>query len=116
MNQTPHSLLCKLRQPAGAAAATDWERFVELFTPLLAAWALRLTRDPHSAADLVQDVFVILVRKLPDFATAGAIATRPRRRPPPFRPSSSRTCQAAPTTTRLPSASTRPTWSSKPCG
>src|SRR5262249_55162977 len=40
---------------------------VELFTPLLYEWARRLTPNEAEAADLVQDVFVRLVRALPQF-------------------------------------------------
>lgn len=64
MNSTPASLLERLRQPAEEAA---WERFVDLYTPLLYHWARRLGLQQSDAADLVQDVFVELVQKLPDF-------------------------------------------------
>jgi RNA polymerase sigma-70 factor (ECF subfamily) len=65
---TPVSLLQRLRL-AGAAerTAAAWQEFVELFTPLLYSWARRLGLQPSDSCDLVQDVFVILVRKLPDF-------------------------------------------------
>jgi RNA polymerase sigma-70 factor (ECF subfamily) len=65
MNTTPVSLLERLRQPAEQAA---WTRFVDLYTPLLYAWARRLGLQPQDAADVVQEVFVVLVRKLPEFA------------------------------------------------
>ena len=61
---TPASLLERLRQPAAPAA---WNRFVELYTPVLYAWTRRLGLQPADAADLVQDVFTILVQKLPTF-------------------------------------------------
>ena len=64
MTTTPASLLEQLRGPVDQAA---WTRFVRLYTPLLWAWARRLGLDPADAADLVQDVFVVLVKKLPDF-------------------------------------------------
>ena len=61
---TPASLLERLRDPAADDA---WVRFVDLYSPLLYSWAYRVgLRDPD-AADLVQDVFVLLVRKLPEF-------------------------------------------------
>jgi RNA polymerase sigma-70 factor (ECF subfamily) len=53
-----------LRQPDEQAA---WERFVQLYTPLLYQWARRLGLQGQDAADLLQDVFTVLVRKLPDF-------------------------------------------------
>src|SRR5262245_43331242 len=64
MVPTPVSLLERLRQPADAAA---WERFVELYTPCIYAWARRAGLPPDDAADLVQDVFALLVTKLPAF-------------------------------------------------
>jgi RNA polymerase sigma-70 factor (ECF subfamily) len=64
MDTTPASLLERLRQPNQANA---WERFVELYTPLLMYWARRRGLHPQDAADLVQDVFTVLVEKLPEF-------------------------------------------------
>jgi len=62
---TPASLLERLRQPASERA---WVRFVQLYTPLLFFWVRRLGLQEADAADLVQDVFTVLVRKLPEFA------------------------------------------------
>jgi RNA polymerase sigma-70 factor (ECF subfamily) len=62
--ETPVSLLERLRQPADQAA---WGQFVDLYTPLLFSWARRADLSETDAADLVQDVFAILVRKLPEF-------------------------------------------------
>jgi RNA polymerase sigma-70 factor (ECF subfamily) len=64
MPSTPVSLLEKLRQPNPAEA---WERFVELYTPLLYHWCRQLGLSTSEAADLVQDVFVVLIQKLPGF-------------------------------------------------
>ena len=64
MNTTSVSLLERLRQPDQPRA---WERFVELYTPLLLFWARRRGLQPQDAADLVQDVFTVLVQKLPEF-------------------------------------------------
>lgn len=58
------SLLDRLRTPN---QATAWDRFVELYTPLLFHWARQLGQQDSDAADLVQDVFLILWRTLPDF-------------------------------------------------
>jgi RNA polymerase sigma-70 factor (ECF subfamily) len=65
MHTTPSSLLRRLRQPGDQAA---WDRLVELYTPLLYYWACRLGLQESDAADLVQNVFVQLLRKLPDFS------------------------------------------------
>jgi RNA polymerase sigma-70 factor (ECF subfamily) len=40
---------------------------VRLYTPLLFHWSRRLGLQDQDAADLVQDVLIVLVRKLPDF-------------------------------------------------
>jgi RNA polymerase sigma-70 factor (ECF subfamily) len=64
MESTSASLLERLRHPEDPAA---WSRLVELYTPLLFHWAQRLGLQSADAADLVQDVFVLLVRKLPEF-------------------------------------------------
>jgi RNA polymerase sigma-70 factor (ECF subfamily) len=64
MHTTSVSLLEPLRQPD---AHTAWERFVNFYTPLLFYWARRVDWQEPDAADLVQDVFVILLQKLPEF-------------------------------------------------
>jgi RNA polymerase sigma-70 factor (ECF subfamily) len=65
MQTTSVSLLERLRQPLDQSA---WERFVELYTPLLFHWAGRAWVQKSDAADLIQDVFQLLLRKLPEFA------------------------------------------------
>jgi RNA polymerase sigma-70 factor (ECF subfamily) len=67
MYTTSISLLERLRQPMDPA----WGRFVDLYAPLLHRWACRLNLSDGDAADLVQDVFVQLVRKLPEFRHDG---------------------------------------------
>jgi RNA polymerase sigma-70 factor, ECF subfamily len=64
VHTTSLSLLERLKQPA---AQESWARFVNLYTPLLFYWARRLGLQETDAADLVQDVFTALVKKLPDF-------------------------------------------------
>jgi RNA polymerase sigma-70 factor (ECF subfamily) len=64
MHTTSVSLLQRLRH---SATETDWVRFVNLYTPLFLYWARRLGLREPDAADLVQDVFALLVQKLPDF-------------------------------------------------
>lgn len=61
---TSHSLLESLRRPRADAA---WQRFVRLYTPVLLAWADRAGLQESDATDLVQEVFVILIEKLPEF-------------------------------------------------
>jgi RNA polymerase sigma-70 factor (ECF subfamily) len=64
MHTTSISLLERLRQPGQAEA---WARFVQLYTPLLLYWARRTGLQAQDAADLVQDVFAVLLVKLPEF-------------------------------------------------
>lgn len=64
MHTTSPSLLQRLRQPKAQDA---WERFVQLYTPLLYHWAHRLGIQNDDAADLVQDVLTLLIQKLPEF-------------------------------------------------
>jgi RNA polymerase sigma-70 factor (ECF subfamily) len=58
------SLIERLRQPQDVEA---WDWFVRLYTPLLYAWARSTGRQAADAADLVQEVLALLVRKLPTF-------------------------------------------------
>jgi RNA polymerase sigma-70 factor (ECF subfamily) len=64
MNTTSATLLERLRQPDEPDA---WARFVKLYTPLLYFWARRLGLQDQDAGDLVQEMFVTLVQKLPEF-------------------------------------------------
>jgi RNA polymerase sigma-70 factor (ECF subfamily) len=65
MHTTPVSLLLRLHRPSLEPEA--WPKFVELYTPLLFTCARRLGLRAQDAADLVQDVFTVLVQKLPEF-------------------------------------------------
>lgn len=71
MHTTPLSLLENLRAERLEVTKAAWARFADLYTPLLYGWACRLGLQQSDAADLVQDVFVILVRKLPAFRHDG---------------------------------------------
>jgi len=53
-----------MRQPAAEQA---WARFSELYTPLLYYWARSQRLTEADAADLVQEVFLVLVKTLPRF-------------------------------------------------
>lgn len=64
MFTTPVSLLERIRTDA---SATVWDKFVDLYSPLLVAWARRSGVGEHDVPDLVQDVFVALVEALPRF-------------------------------------------------
>ena len=64
IDTTPVSLLERVRQPGEQEA---WARFVDLYTPMLHGWARRLGLQEPDAADLIQEVFVVLLQKLPGF-------------------------------------------------
>jgi RNA polymerase sigma-70 factor (ECF subfamily) len=61
---TSLTLLQAVRDPADQGA---WLRFVQLYTPFLLRWARRTGLRESDAEDLIQDVFALLWRKLPDF-------------------------------------------------
>jgi RNA polymerase sigma-70 factor, ECF subfamily len=67
MDEYFDGLLERLRRCGSRA---DWERFVELYSPLLEHWARRLS-PPEDAADLVQDVLILVMQKLQSFAGGG---------------------------------------------
>jgi RNA polymerase sigma-70 factor, ECF subfamily len=61
---TSVSLLRRLQSAQDAAA---WERFVDLYTPIVFRWARRAGFQQAEASDLVQDVLMQLLRSLPSF-------------------------------------------------
>jgi RNA polymerase sigma-70 factor (ECF subfamily) len=52
-DSTSHTLLERVRLRDAAA----WRRFVELYGPVVFAWARRASLQTHDAADVVQEVF-----------------------------------------------------------
>jgi RNA polymerase sigma-70 factor (ECF subfamily) len=62
LDSTSATLLERLRQPDCHEA---WARFVQLYTPLLYYWARQVGVPRAEIDDLVQDVFVTLLQKLP---------------------------------------------------
>lgn len=64
MYTTSGTLLERLRSPADHAA---WERFVQLYTPFLYHCGRKFGLKEQNAADVVQDVFSLLLVKLQRF-------------------------------------------------
>ncbi|HEY1189769.1 MAG TPA: sigma-70 family RNA polymerase sigma factor [Gemmata sp.] len=64
MDTTSASLLRELHL---RPSERHWERFVKTYTPLLYQWSRARGLQDADAVDLVQDVFALLVRKLPEF-------------------------------------------------
>ena len=73
MQDTPISLLEQLHQPGDQRA---WDRFVELYTPFLVRCVSPFGVQDADRADLLQDVFVTLYRKLPEFTYDGTKSFR----------------------------------------
>ncbi len=64
MHTTSISLLLRLKDRSKTDA---WDRFVELYTPLLLYWGRRAGLTSDDAADLAQEVLLTLLQKLPEF-------------------------------------------------
>jgi RNA polymerase sigma-70 factor, ECF subfamily len=64
MERTPVSLLERVCKHWDQDA---WQRFVELYSPLMFNWARRQGLQPADCADLTQDVFTTLCQILPEF-------------------------------------------------
>jgi RNA polymerase sigma factor (sigma-70 family) len=64
MHTTSASLLHQLQV---SGDADTWARFVRTYSPILYSWAGRMGLRHDDALDLVQEVFAVLVQKLPDF-------------------------------------------------
>ena len=64
MQTTSLTLLARVRH---SDDRTAWDRFVSLYSPLLFAFARRAGMNDNDAADVVQDVFLVLMAELPGF-------------------------------------------------
>ncbi|QEL14419.1 RNA polymerase sigma factor [Limnoglobus roseus] len=64
MHTTSATLLERVKRLGDSEA---WSRFVRLYTPVLYGWAKQMGLHHDDAVDLVQDVFAVLVQKLPEF-------------------------------------------------
>ena len=71
--ETSVSLLERL---AGAPTDDDWRRLDELYRPLLRGWVARVGVPASDVDDLVQDVLVVVVRKISGFERRGKGAFR----------------------------------------
>lgn len=58
------TLLERLRTPDDQLA---WARFVDIYTPVLYRWARKSGLSDQDAGDLLQDLFIHLLKKLPEF-------------------------------------------------
>jgi RNA polymerase sigma-70 factor (ECF subfamily) len=65
MTATPTSLLERLK--ATRPEEDDWRRLHEMYFPLIARWLDRVPGLGDEAADLTQEVFLVVVREIPNF-------------------------------------------------
>ena len=65
MNSTSVSLLDRLK--AARPDASDWNRLQGIYLPLISRWLKRVPGLGVEADDLVQEVFVVVIRELPRF-------------------------------------------------
>jgi RNA polymerase sigma factor (sigma-70 family) len=65
---TSASLLQRVREQNDE---TGWQRLIELYTPLIRTWIGRQVRQTEDVKDLVQQVFTVVVGKLPAFVHNG---------------------------------------------
>jgi RNA polymerase sigma-70 factor (ECF subfamily) len=69
-NLTSLSLLERLKEPSQAEVA--WSRLHELYTPLILRWLRRVPGlAADEAADLTQNVYLVLVEQMPSFQRQG---------------------------------------------
>lgn len=61
---TSISLIERVR---GETDSPAWQRFVEIYRPLLMRWTHRFDVQNNDAEDLVQDVMLVVMRELPQF-------------------------------------------------
>jgi len=61
---TSLSLLDSLKLQADGEA---WERFVALYAPLIRGWLRRLGAAPSDLEDVVQEVLIVVFRRMPEF-------------------------------------------------
>ena len=71
--ETSDSLLERL---AGAPTDDDWRRLNDLYQPLLRTWIARAGVPTSDVDDLVQDVLVVVFRKVGGFERRGKGAFR----------------------------------------
>jgi RNA polymerase sigma factor (sigma-70 family) len=65
---TSASLLQRVRERNDTAG---WERLVQLYTPLIRIWVGRHVPQPDDVNDVVQQVFTVVVARLPKFVHNG---------------------------------------------
>jgi RNA polymerase sigma-70 factor, ECF subfamily len=65
MNSTSVSVLDRLK--LARPDASDWNRLQGIYLPLISRWLGHLPGLGDEAADLAQEVFIVVIRELPRF-------------------------------------------------
>jgi RNA polymerase sigma-70 factor (ECF subfamily) len=68
MADTPLSLLARVRNEG---QPIDWDRLLQLYSPLLRSWLQSHPLQGADVDDLLQDILAVLVQKLPQFTHPG---------------------------------------------
>lgn len=64
MDRTSITLLEALQKRSGPE---DWNRFIKVYTPIVYRWTRKLNIPLEHAEDLIQEVFLLVHRKIPVF-------------------------------------------------
>ena len=72
MAETSISLLEQLRATTDPQSLS-WQRFTDIYTPLLGTWMGRYQLQPSDADDLVQEVLLAVSRELAEFRHSGRV-------------------------------------------
>ena len=69
MPDTPVSLLDRLRKKPDDA--TTWQRWFDLYQPILHRWLRRPELQPADVDDVIQEVLLIVIKEIPTFKHTG---------------------------------------------
>ena len=64
MNDTSLSLLDRLKHEPDPS---EWQRFVDIYSPLICRWLTRMPLQNSDHEDLTQEILAVVVQKVPDF-------------------------------------------------
>src|SRR5262245_40064907 len=70
MADTPLSLLDRVRSNG---RPVDWDRLIQLYSPLLRSWLHRHPLQGADVDDLLQDILAVLIKKMPQFTHPGHV-------------------------------------------
>lgn len=68
MPPTPVSLIERIQRDR---SGSDWNKFVDLYAPLLRNWLFRHLPQAADVEDLIQEILTVVITKLPEFHHSG---------------------------------------------